>query len=115
MLIAVITMVTTVSLAFGLAYALNRSRVRYKSFFHLVAMAPILVPSLLPGIALIYLFGNQGMLNDLMMGASIYGPIGIVIGSVFFTFPHAFVILSTTLAVSDARLYEAAESLKAPP
>ena len=114
-LIASISMVITVSLAFGLAYALNRSRVRYKSVFHLVAMAPILVPSLLPGIALIYLFGNQGMLKELMMGASIYGPIGIVIGSVFFTFPHAFVILSTTLAVSDARLYEAAESLKAPP
>ncbi|SHJ74876.1 iron(III) transport system permease protein [Shimia gijangensis] len=115
LLIASITMVITVSLAFGLAYALTRSCLRFQGAFRLIAMAPILVPSLLPGIALIYLFGNQGILKELMMGASIYGPIGIVIGSVFFTFPHAFVILSTTLAVSDARLYEAAESLKAPP
>ena len=52
-------------------------------------MMPILVPSLLPGIALVYLFGNQGLLKDLLIGYSIYGPIGIVIGSVFFTLPHA--------------------------
>ena len=41
---------------------------RFKGFFKLVAMMPILVPSLLPGIALIYLFGNQGMLKSLLMG-----------------------------------------------
>jgi iron(III) transport system permease protein len=76
-------------------------------------MAPILVPSLLPGIALVYLFGAQGVIKGLLFGASIYGPIGIIIGSVFFTFPHAFLIISTALAISDARLYEAAVSLKA--
>ncbi|MGI9372387.1 MAG: ABC transporter permease subunit, partial [Hyphomicrobiales bacterium] len=111
--IALISTVITVMLAFGFAYALNRSCVRFKGFFRLVAMAPILVPSLLPGIALVYLFGNQGIFKELMFGASIYGPIGIVIGSVFFTFPHAFIIISTALAISDARLYEAAVSLRA--
>lgn len=86
LLIAVLSTVITVALAFGFAYALNRSCVRFKNFFKLVAMVPILVPSLLPGIALVYLFGNQGMLKGLMFGSSIYGPIGIVIGSVFFYF-----------------------------
>ena len=33
----------------------------------------------------------------------------------FFTFPHAFLIISTALAISDARLYEAAVSLRASP
>ena len=103
------------TLAFWFAYALNRSCMRFKGFFRLVAMAPILVPSLLPGIALVYLFGNQGMIKELLFGASIYGPIGIVIGSVFFTFPHAFIIISTALAISDARLYEAAASLRSTP
>ncbi|MDX7324748.1 ABC transporter permease subunit, partial [Providencia rettgeri] len=78
-----------------------------------IAMAPILVPSLLPGIALIYLFGNQGMIRDVLFGASIYGPLGIVVGSVFFTFPHALIIISTALAISDQRHYEAAASLRA--
>lgn len=110
--IAIISTVVTVGLAFGFAYALNRSYLKFKGMFKLIAMAPILVPSLLPGIALVYLFGNQGFLKDLLMGQSIYGPLGIVIGSVFFTFPHAFLILSTALAISDGRLYEAAASLR---
>ena len=113
--IAVISTAVTVSLAFWFAYALNRSCMKFKGMFRLIAMAPILVPSLLPGIALVYLFGNQGMLKELLFGASIYGPIGIIIGSVFFTFPHAFLIISTALAISDARLYEAAVSLRASP
>jgi iron(III) transport system permease protein len=113
LVIATISTVITVTLAFGFAYALNRSCMAWKGFFRLVALAPLLVPSLLPGIALVYLFGNQGMIRDLLMGHSIYGPIGIVIGSVFFTFPHALIILTTALAIADARLYEAAVSLKA--
>ncbi|MGX9352913.1 putative 2-aminoethylphosphonate ABC transporter permease subunit [Shimia sp. W99] len=115
LVISTIATVLTVTLAFGFAYALNRSCLRFKGAFRIIAMAPILVPSLLPGIALVYLFGNQGMLKELLMGQSIYGPIGILIGSVFFTFPHAFLILSTALAISDARLYEAADSLKTSP
>ncbi|MZR30618.1 putative 2-aminoethylphosphonate ABC transporter permease subunit [Sneathiella litorea] len=111
--ISIISTIVTVSLAFGFAYALSRSCMRLKGVFRLIAMAPILVPSLLPGIALVYLFGNQGMLKEVMMGESIYGPYGIVMGSVFFTFPHAFIIITTALAISDARLYEAAVSLRA--
>ncbi|WP_245220606.1 MULTISPECIES: putative 2-aminoethylphosphonate ABC transporter permease subunit [unclassified Ruegeria] len=113
--ISVVSTIVTVTLAFWFAYALNRSCMRFKGAFRLIAMAPILVPSLLPGIALVYLFGNQGMIKELLFGASIYGPIGIVIGSVFFTFPHAFLIISTALAISDARLYEAAVSLRSTP
>ncbi|WP_374371135.1 ABC transporter permease subunit, partial [Tabrizicola sp.] len=115
LLIASITTVLTVTFAFGYAYALNRSRMRFKPAFKLVAMLPILVPSLLPGIALIYLFGNQGILKDLLMGQSIYGPLGIVIGSVFFTFPHAMIIITTALAIADQRHYEAADALRASP
>ncbi len=112
LVISTISTIITVILAFGFAYSLNRSCMRFKGVFRLIAMAPILVPSLLPGIALVYLFGNQGMLKAVMMGESIYGPYGIIAGSVFFTFPHALLIITTALAISDARLYEAAASLK---
>ena len=111
--IAVISTIITVGLSFGFAYALSRSCMRFKGAFKLIAMMPILVPSLLPGIALIYLFGNQGILKSLLLGQSIYGPLGIVIGSVFFTFPHALIIISTALSIADQRQYEAAESLRA--
>ncbi|MDX2447253.1 MAG: putative 2-aminoethylphosphonate ABC transporter permease subunit [Desulfobacterales bacterium] len=111
--ISILTTLITVSLAFGFAYALNRSTMRFKGLFRIIAMVPILVPSLLPGIALVYLFGNQGIVKGLLFGHDIYGPIGIVLGSIFFTFPHALIIITTALSISDARLYEAAISLRA--
>lgn len=113
--VAIITTVITVTLAFGFAYALTRSRMPFKGAFKTIGLVPILVPSLLPGIGLIYLFGNQGFLRDMLMGHSIYGPIGIVVASVFFTFPHALIIITIALSISDARLYEAATVLRAPP
>jgi iron(III) transport system permease protein len=113
--IATITTLITTSLAVAFAYALTRSCMPLKGLFKTIAMVPILVPSLLPGIGLIYLFGNQGMLKELLLGGSIYGPIGIVIASVFFTFPHALLIILVALAIADARLYEAALALRASP
>jgi iron(III) transport system permease protein len=111
--VSLITTVITVTLAFAFAYALTRSCMPFKGLFKAIAMVPILVPSLLPGIALVYLFGNQGMIKELLFGHSIYGPIGIVISEVFFTLPHALIIIVTALSIADARLYEAAVSLRA--
>lgn len=113
--VAVLTTVITVTLAFGFAYALTRTAMPFKGLFRTVAMVPILVPSLLAGLSLVYLFGNQGLLKSLMLGTSIYGAPGIVAGCVFFTFPHALMIIATALAISDARLYEAARVLRASP
>lgn len=113
--VAAVSTALTLLLAFGFAHALARSRVRFKPLFRGIAFLPILVPSLLPGIALIYLFGNQGFLKPLLFGQTVYGPLGIVIGSVFFTFPHAFLIVSTALSIADQRHYDAAESLRASP
>jgi iron(III) transport system permease protein len=113
--VAIVSTAITVPLAFLYAYALARSCMPWKPLFKTVALVPILVPSLLPGIALVYLFGNQGMIRGLLFGHKIYGPIGIVMAEVFFTFPHALLILLTALALADARLYEAAVALRATP
>ncbi|MEE8501807.1 MAG: putative 2-aminoethylphosphonate ABC transporter permease subunit, partial [Kiloniellales bacterium] len=51
--------------------------------------------------------------KDLLFGESIYGPIGIVIGSSYWVFPHALMIVITALSITDARLYEAAIALRA--
>jgi iron(III) transport system permease protein len=111
---AVSTAVTMV-LAFAYAFAITRTGMPGKAAFKLAAQIPILAPSLLPGISLVYLFGNQGPLRGWLMGESIYGPIGIVMGEVFYAFPHAMMILTVALSTADARLYEAAESLGAGP
>jgi len=49
------------------------------------------------------------------MTSAARGTIGIVMAEVFFTFPHALLILVTALSLADARLYEAAISLRASP
>ncbi len=111
--IAIISTVLCVGLAFVYAYGLTRTCLRGRGFFRIVSQIPLLAPSLLPAISLVYLFGNQGFATWLLFGHSIYGPIGIVIGEVFWTFPHALIIVTTALAIADARHYEAAQSLKA--
>ncbi|PCI24137.1 MAG: putative 2-aminoethylphosphonate ABC transporter permease subunit [SAR324 cluster bacterium] len=110
--ISLISAVLVTSLALLYAYGLSRTNIPFKGAWKVVAQIPILAPSLLPAISLFYLFGNQGILKGLLMGESIYGPIGIVLGEVIWTFPHALMILLTGLSLSDARLYEAAESMK---
>lgn len=110
---AVVTLVA-VPLAFGFAYALARSCMQYKALFRGITLIPLLAPSLLSAISLIYWFGNQGVLKGWMQGIGIdqiYGAPGIVVAECFAVFPHALMILVTALTLSDARLYEAADAM----
>ena len=111
--VAVLSTAIVLPLAFIYAYALQRSCMRWKGLFQALALIPILAPSLLPAISLIYLFGNQGFLKEWMFGVEIYGPVGIVISQVFYCFPHALMILLAALSMADSRLYEAADALGA--
>lgn len=112
--VAISATLIVLGIAFVYAYALTRTRMPLRWFFRGVALIPILAPSLLAAISLIYWFGNQGVLKSWLGGGSIYGPIGIIIGSCFWVFPHALMILLTALSTADARLYEAAEALRTP-
>lgn len=113
LVISLAVTVATVSVAFVFAYGLTRSRIPLKGVLKAIALAPLLAPSLLPAIALVYLFGKQGLLRDLMFGQEIYGPIGILLGETFYCFPAALLILVTALSLSDQRLHDAAVSLGA--
>ncbi|MDP7318633.1 MAG: putative 2-aminoethylphosphonate ABC transporter permease subunit, partial [SAR324 cluster bacterium] len=112
--VAISAMLIVLGIAFVYAYALTRTRMPLRWLFRGIALIPILAPSLLAAISLIYWFGNQGVLKSWLGGGSIYGPVGIIIGSCFWVFPHALMILLTALSTADARLYEAAEALRTP-
>ena len=101
----------TVPAAFVFAYAVTRSCMPFKGTLRLIALIPLLAPSLLPAIAFIQWFGNQGALKWVMGGVSIYGAPGIIMSEVFNCFPHALMILIAALALADGRLYEAADAL----
>ncbi|CAG8864568.1 hypothetical protein PS627_01096 [Pseudomonas fluorescens] len=101
-------------LAYGFAYGLLRTCLPGKGLWRGLSLLPLLAPSMLPGIALIYLFGNQGLLRD-WIPDNIYGFWGIVLGQAIFTFPHALMVLISALALADARLFDAASSMGASP
>ncbi|MEJ8572294.1 ABC transporter permease subunit [Microbaculum marinum] len=108
--------VTTLVLAYGFAYAMQRSCMPGKSVLRLVALLPIFSPSLVQALGLQFLLGRNGLVNRTFgTEIDIYGFWGIFIADVVYAFPHAFLILTTALAVADARIYESAKSLGAGP
>ena len=112
--VSLIVTAVTVPLAFGFAYALQRSRMPARGLFRGVALIPLLAPTLLWALALIYWFGNQGIAKGVLRAFgfdSIYGAPGIVVAECFAVFPHVLLILTSALALADARLYEAADAL----
>ncbi|MBN8487680.1 MAG: putative 2-aminoethylphosphonate ABC transporter permease subunit [Burkholderiales bacterium] len=111
--VAMLVTAITVPLAFGYAYAIQRACLPFNGLWRLLGLAPLLGPSLVGAIAFIQWFGNQGVLRSWMGESGVYGAPGIVMATVFAAFPHALMILIVALAISDARLYEAAQALRA--
>jgi len=114
---AVLTTAIVVPLAFGFAFAIQRTCIPFKGMWRNIALLPILAPSMLAALSFIYLFGNQGVLKSVLgwVGlTTVYGLPGMVLAMAFAAFPHAVMILFAALSLSDARLYEAADSLGTP-
>jgi len=111
--IAFVSAAIVIPIAFLYAYGLSRTCMRWKGIFKAGIFLPLLIPGLLKAIALIYLFGNQGIFKEVLFGAPIYGPIGVITAFVLWTFPHAVLIIMVSLLNADRRLYQAAEVLHA--
>jgi iron(III) transport system permease protein len=72
----------------------------------------MLIPSVSHGMGLIIMFGRNGVLTNILgIERSIYGFWGIAIGSVFYSFPMAYLMLENILRYEDTSPYEAAEVL----
>lgn len=121
LVMAGLTTVIAVSLGFVFAYALQRTTMPGKGVFRVIGMLPLYAPPLVLAIALIYLFGNKGLVTTGLFGRlpgvdiNLYGLTGILMAEVLYCFPQALLICATAFAVSDARLYEAADVLRASP
>ena len=85
---------------------------RLKNAFKIVLTLPMLIPSISHGWGLRMLFGTSGILTQWTgWDIQIFGLTGIVMGSVMYSFPIAFLMLSDVLGYEDASPYEAAEVL----
>ena len=105
----------SIVLAYALAWAVNRTHIRLKYFFTVLITLPMLIPSISHGMGLIILFGNNGVITRLFnLSTSIYGFWGVVFGSVLYSFPVAFIMISDILKYEDQTPYEAADVLGIP-
>lgn len=113
--VSILTMIITTLSAFFFAYGLTRTTMPGKGIFYTISTFPLIAPTIIQALALILLFGRNGLVTRYLLGTdwNIYGATGIIVGECLYCFPNALFILYTTLSAVDTRLDEAAQSLGA--
>lgn len=107
-IVSLIGMVISVGIAYVLAYIINRSNIKFKKLLVVLLTLPMLIPSISHGIGLINLFGNNGIFTKILgIDFNIMGVNGIIIGSILYSFPVAFLLLTDAFMYIDNRMYEA--------
>jgi iron(III) transport system permease protein len=102
----VTAMITTV-LAFILAYSIHCTRIYrpLKSIIRTGILIPMLLPTITYGFAIMYSFGNQGLITRIF-GRNlfeIYGFNGLLIGYVIYTLPSAFLLIHNSFKYIDKK------------
>lgn len=108
-----LTTMISLSLAFFLAWAMERTAMPLKKPIRILVELPMLIPSISIGMGVVLLLGNSGILTRLLglpLG-NIYGLPGIVLGGVLYSLPVAFLMLDNILKFEDSAPYEAARVL----
>src|SRR5690606_14362465 len=114
--ISLSTTLVCILLGFPIAYALERSRIWLKPWVRLSLLLPLLAPSLVQGLGLLFLLGRNGLLYQWTgIEQNIYGYWGLLISDVFYALPQAIMIIQAALRNADARYYDAATVMGATP
>lgn len=107
LLISVCSALVTTVLAFILAYTIHYTNVgrRYKKLVEKAAVLPMLLPTITYGFAIIYSFGNEGLLTKLFGRKlfDIYGFNGLLLGYVIYTLPISFMLIHNAMGYIDKR------------
>ena len=110
LIVSTVATVISVSLAGLLSWSVARTNIRHKTSINTLLTVPMLIPSISHGMGLIIILGANGWLSRLIgLDGGIYGFGGIVIGSVMYSFPMAYLMLYDVLRYEDGTSYEAAE------
>lgn len=72
----------------------------------------MLIPSISHGMGLVMLFGDNGIITNLLgWNIGLYGYTGIIMGAVLYSFPVSFLMLTDAFKYEDYTTYEAAQVL----
>ncbi|MES1044329.1 ABC transporter permease subunit [Heyndrickxia oleronia] len=107
LLISSITAIISTILAFILAYTINCTRIYQpvKGVIKTGMLIPMLLPTITYGFAIMYSFGNQGLITKLFGRKifDIYGFNGLLIGYVIYTLPSAFLLINNSFKYIDKK------------
>jgi len=108
--------VTVLAVLFGLlvAFALTRCKIPGRALIAGAVALPLIAPSLVQGLGLIFLLGRNGLVSRTIGEIDIYGLPGLIIANGLYALPQAALIIAAAMRAADARVYEAAEVLGAP-
>lgn len=108
--VTIISTIISIILAYLLAYSLNRTNIKHREVLKILITIPMLIPSISHGLGLINLFGNNGIISK-YFDVNIIGSLGIIIGSIIYSFPVAFLIISDGFNYIDNNMYATAKVL----
>ncbi|WP_336359297.1 ABC transporter permease [Haladaptatus sp. ZSTT2] len=117
LLVAVVT-AATIAFAVPLAYLTVRTDLPFKRFWTVALSMPLVVPSYIGAFAFVSAFGPRGELQSLLAPLGIeqlpeiYGFTGAALVMTLYTYPYVFISTRASLKTMDARLVDAARTLK---
>lgn len=109
--LAVIVSVLSTIIAYIFAYALTRTDLPGKRIFNLIISLPIISPPFILALAVVFLFGRQGIISKGLLGitnSSVYGMRSLILIQVISFFPVAFMTLTGILGEIDSSVEDAA-------
>ena len=106
--VAIASALSATLLAFILAYTVHWTNLpkRFKQVIKVAALFPMLLPTVTYGFAIIYTFGKQGLLTQMLgfqLFENIYGFQGMWLGYTIYTLPIAFLLLNNTFQYLDKK------------
>nr|WP_263862668.1 extracellular solute-binding protein [Bifidobacterium platyrrhinorum] len=105
--VAAVSALVAVLLAFLLSYTINCTNVPrgFKKAVALLAQLPMLLPTITYGFAIIYSFGKNGLITQLVGHPlfDIYGFNGLLIGYVIYTLPTCFLLINNSFQFVDKK------------
>lgn len=112
LIVTSVATIISILLSYVLAYTICRTNIRKKAFITVLLTLPMLIPSISHGLGLINLFGQNGIItNFLNIQFNIMGFNGILIGSILYSFPVAFLMFVDAFNYVDNSMYEVSEVL----
>jgi iron(III) transport system permease protein len=106
---------TAVIVGFVYAFGMTRATMRWKPFFRLIAVLPMLSPPFVVAASYILLFGPRGLVTFglLHQSPNVLGLYGLWGVQTIAFFPYAYQLIADVLARTDPRLEQAARNLGA--